>query len=235
MIISQIENVSIQLEDSILTELTKATRPQPFMTRPLANALSQTVSTTPSADNMENDWSHVEQRRLRRAIGTMIAKGWCNHQVQYLAQKLALDAFIFVASLDRHPLRLTDHTVCSGKSWCVAYNVDMHNYKSRHISDVCSCAMLAVPYDELVKIIRQGAVPLVTIEETPGLGGQLSLRLHRRQRGSVYTAISHVWADGLGNPFENAVPRCQLRRLKSKLDQLEISSSVSHNQCRQNS
>ncbi|CAL1698432.1 unnamed protein product [Somion occarium] len=28
-----------------------------------------------------------------------------------------------------------------------------------------------------------------------------------------YVAISHVWVDGLGNPFENALPRCQLQRL----------------------
>ena len=161
---SQTENVGIQSGDSILTELTKARRPQPFITRPRAIASSQTNNTRPFPDNIENDWSHVE---LRRAVETMIAEGWCNHQVHYLAQKLALDAFIFVASLDRHPLRLTDYNVCSGKFWCMAYNVDMHNYKSRHISDACSCAMLAVPYDELVKIIRQGAVPLVTISRDP--------------------------------------------------------------------
>ena len=226
---SQTKNVGIQPRDSINDRANEGMKTSAFHDRTAGDPSSQTTNTTPSPDNIENVWSYVE---LRRAVETMIAKGWCNHQVHYLAQKLTLDAFIFVASLDRHPRRLTDHSVCLGKSWCIAYNVDMHNYKPRHISDACSCAMLAVPYDELVKIIRQGAVPLVTIEENPGLGGQLSLRLHRRQRGSVYTAISHVWADGLGNAFENAVPRCQLRGLKSRLDQLEISSRVSRNKCR---
>ena len=30
-------------------------------------------------------------------------------------------------------------------------------------------------------------------------------------------ALSHVWADGLGNPYANALPQCQLLRLLSLL------------------
>ncbi|KAF7675969.1 hypothetical protein GT037_005474 [Alternaria burnsii] len=34
-------------------------------------------------------------------------------------------------------------------------------------------------------------------------------------RYSEYVAISHVWADGLGNAFENGLPMCQLRMLQT--------------------
>ncbi|XDG01327.1 hypothetical protein ABKA04_000942 [Annulohypoxylon sp. FPYF3050] len=34
----------------------------------------------------------------------------------------------------------------------------------------------------------------------------------KNEKGS-YVAISHVWSDGLGNLHQNALPRCQLRRL----------------------
>ncbi|KAF8346761.1 hypothetical protein F5887DRAFT_1073429 [Amanita rubescens] len=36
-----------------------------------------------------------------------------------------------------------------------------------------------------------------------------------------YIAFSHVWADGLGNPHTNALPRCQLRRLRDHATELD--------------
>lgn len=38
--------------------------------------------------------------------------------------------------------------------------------------------------------------------------------------GLEYIAISHVWADGLGNTDRNALPRCQLLRMRQLLDEL---------------
>lgn len=35
-----------------------------------------------------------------------------------------------------------------------------------------------------------------------------------------YVAISHIWADGLGNPKENAMPRCQLMLLQAGVNAL---------------
>jgi hypothetical protein len=33
-------------------------------------------------------------------------------------------------------------------------------------------------------------------------------------QGKTFVAISHVWADGMGNVNENALPRCQLTRIQ---------------------
>ena len=38
---------------------------------------------------------------------------------------------------------------------------------------------------------------------------------------TAYVALSHVWADGLGNSEETALPRCQLSRLKAWIDTLD--------------
>ncbi|KAF2011119.1 hypothetical protein BU24DRAFT_472277 [Aaosphaeria arxii CBS 175.79] len=38
---------------------------------------------------------------------------------------------------------------------------------------------------------------------------------------SKYIAISHVWADGLGNPSENGLPLCQVKRLRANLLKLQ--------------
>jgi hypothetical protein len=44
---------------------------------------------------------------------------------------------------------------------------------------------------------------------------ELSVKLVESTGDICYVAISHVWADGLGNPFGNALPRCQLIGLQN--------------------
>lgn len=36
----------------------------------------------------------------------------------------------------------------------------------------------------------------------------------------TFVAISHVWADGLGNPSANKLPQCQLSRLQGLVDNM---------------
>jgi len=40
------------------------------------------------------------------------------------------------------------------------------------------------------------------------------------ESGLGFTAISHVWSDGLGNVHENALPKCQLEHLQRAVDDL---------------
>jgi hypothetical protein len=44
--------------------------------------------------------------------------------------------------------------------------------------------------------------------------GPLDIKVIRCTPYITYTAISHVWSDGLGNPEKNALPECQLLRLR---------------------
>jgi hypothetical protein len=53
----------------------------------------------------------------------------------------------------------------------------------------------------------------------------VQLQVHRASARDQYVAISHVWADGLGNPKSNALPECQLRRLAKYLAELPNPSS----------
>ncbi|KAH7345822.1 hypothetical protein BKA66DRAFT_554927 [Pyrenochaeta sp. MPI-SDFR-AT-0127] len=91
----------------------------------------------------------------------------------------------------------------------------MDNYETRHQSlcDRDSCENVAVPYDSLVKIIRDGFVPLVTLHRSRLNVSHISIKVSKRHKNSDYTAISHVWADGLGNPKSNSLPSCQLKCL----------------------
>jgi hypothetical protein len=80
--------------------------------------------------------------------------------------------------------------------------------------------MVSVPYESLVKITRKGHVPLISIHSSASTDGLLELRVHRRSRKDKYIAITHVWADGLGNPRENSLPTCQIKRLQQSMSAL---------------
>ncbi|KAF3931325.1 hypothetical protein ABW19_dt0206135 [Dactylella cylindrospora] len=37
-----------------------------------------------------------------------------------------------------------------------------------------------------------------------------------------YIAMSHVWLDGMGNPYINSIPKCQLSRIQKMIDELPL-------------
>ncbi|KAF2152684.1 hypothetical protein K461DRAFT_151199 [Myriangium duriaei CBS 260.36] len=164
----------------------------------------------------DHGWQGVSWNFVKGASERMLSNGWCLHQMRYLLTSLRSDAFVYISKMKRSPLRNEDHTSCVHQARCIAYDVKSDSYSPRHITEECSCAEVAVPHDQLARIIsRKGGVPLVAIEDAPN--GSLKLRLERRKRKTYYTAISHVWADGLGNPHRNAVPQCQLRSIRESL------------------
>lgn len=150
---------------------------------------------------------------------TMLEKGWCLHQIESLAQVYTLPALHIFAGIDRTAQRPEYHGPCRQQEHCIAYNAAPPElYQTKHAADCpgSSCYTIKVPYEDLVRVIRGGDVPLISIYESPGEG--ISLRVHRRQFRSDYATISHVWADGLSNPRENALSFCQVRQLRSLLD-----------------
>ncbi|KAF2115028.1 hypothetical protein BDV96DRAFT_646881 [Lophiotrema nucula] len=143
---------------------------------------------------------------------------WCPHQIEYLAQVFDHDTFDYLANLEPlGPLR--DHDACAAHSSCIAFNVDWSHYRTQHTTCACHCSMVEVPYRQLTDLIQNGHVPVITIEadeDALETGQRLKLSVHRRTNHK-YVAISHVWAHGLGNPDQNALPFCQVRQLQQYL------------------
>jgi hypothetical protein len=138
----------------------------------------------------------------------MLKQGWCPHQISYLARVFNSETFLFVSRLSRQ--RPGDHRNCLSTTSCVAYNADMDNYRTKHISDNCGCNLAVVPYEQIIDILRTGEVPLISVSPQ---GDGVDIQVTKRVPTSQYVAISHVWADGLGNPHLNALPTCQLKKL----------------------
>jgi hypothetical protein len=128
----------------------------------------------------------------------MQENGWCPHQSDYFARLYDYGIFSYFADLK--PLEEPhQHKVCERKPFCVAYNVDWREYKTRHVRADCICNTIRVPYDKLLDVLRSGDTPLVSIE-TPDdasleAGQGLHLQVHGVRSGSTernYVAISHV-------------------------------------------
>ncbi|KAF2230026.1 hypothetical protein EV356DRAFT_536765 [Viridothelium virens] len=100
----------------------------------------------------------------------------------------------------------------------------MRSYVTKHVENDCTCSMMGLPRKRLTEIIAAGGVPLVSIETDKSDGG-VRLHIKRRTLSSQYVAISHVWSDGMGNPNDNALPVCQIRRLHQYLEALPHSGN----------
>lgn len=160
-------------------------------------------------------------RKMHDGKEKMLQNGWCIHQVRHLARKFDPGTFARLAELERAPLRTTSHQQCLHSEACVAYNTDPNTYKTQHTNPGCKCALVCVPYESMLKVIRKGKVPLVSIKDSRSANERFKLQVHARRRGSKYTAISHVWIDGLGNANVNGLPSCQLERLLLSLSALQ--------------
>jgi len=149
--------------------------------------------------------------------------GWCPSQIQRI-EDLESDILGYYLSRTNFPRRPNvSHDACA-RTHCTANNTALSHgvYISAHIEDrpgvECSCVNIAVPRTKVIEIIMGGGIPLVSIKETAT--GEIQLSIKEATPSDSYIALSHVWSDGMGNPDDNALPKCQLQRLNRYLQTL---------------
>ncbi|PPJ59700.1 hypothetical protein CBER1_10541 [Cercospora berteroae] len=147
----------------------------------------------------------------------MITNGWCPHRVNYLARRYKTETLSYLSSLVY--LREQKHDRCRSAPSCVAYTVNNSIYETRHVETACTCGFIETPFEELKRVAETGGVPLVEIVEGDENSGY-RLRVRKRKLTSQYVAISHVWADGMGNPVRCALPLCQIARLYKTVEKV---------------
>ncbi|KAF9459303.1 hypothetical protein BDZ94DRAFT_1312503 [Collybia nuda] len=133
-------------------------------------------------------------------------RGWCKSELELLAS----DDLAFASLLPRPNIK--DHSGCE-RFICNAYQTDEAAYVTRHVEDGCGCNFVDVQTSALVNALSEGMIPKLVIT------GHLELEVVT-EHTYPYVAVSHVWADGLGNPFSNALPSCQLHRLRGFINKL---------------
>ena len=148
----------------------------------------------------------------------MIADGWCPTDLNLLEETSSLSAVgYYYASLLGPRKEIRDHSACSDVA-CMAFQIDENVYRTKHVSKECNCQYASVSPEELTAVIQKpNGIPLVRFMDG---------RLHVVEWSAdvPYAAISHVWADGLGNPVCNGLPICQLSRLQDRVNNLTASN-----------
>ena len=196
-----------------------------------------TIALVPESSDPDGRNRQIGAMLRQQAKDAMINNGYCHHQVDDLSVKYDLSTFRYLATLERSPARVRDHQHCWLRDSCIAFNTDPATYQTQHTTSDCECSVISVPYQSLLGVIRRGDIPLISIESDPldlseseplitveddGIPctSRIKLQVKARSRKSRYVAVSHVWADGLGNPILNGLPSCQLERLQSILQGL---------------
>lgn len=99
---------------------------------------------------------------------------------------------------------------------CSLNVIDKQSYVQRHCSmssTTCDGSFPIIsPYqDEVRAIIVSGGLPLLkaSTRRTALHSRPVELKAAEYQEGMEYTALSHIWSDGFGNPKSNSILGCQ--------------------------
>lgn len=139
---------------------------------------------------------------------------WCAQEKRRLLQTYCTSTLFVISNLKRE--RSDAHRKCTQEQ-CFYYQIDETEYETRH-SDLCpDCAFIGPDEQDLVNIIEMGKIPLVSIERD---GEELRIHVVKASEKAEFTAVSHVWGDGLGNTKETRLPTCQLKRLLTLAEDL---------------
>ncbi|KAL9576633.1 MAG: hypothetical protein Q9212_006939 [Teloschistes hypoglaucus] len=103
------------------------------------------------------------------------------------------------------------HNQCT-ECECRPSHTNTIQYDTKHVDDICRCSSYSVEVSEIVDILSNGSLPLLKITQATPLS-DIKLEVIEATPNSDYVAYSHVWSDGLGNPYANSLPKCQLKRL----------------------
>ncbi|KAH8703260.1 hypothetical protein BGW36DRAFT_333941 [Talaromyces proteolyticus] len=163
---------------------------------------------------------------------------WCLADVNTALKELSVDGHYYVASspspgvdyLDHHHnclpqrcLNLVDEdlylTCHAGPPWHKQHCKTEIEYGGHLGDDMTSKNWV----DAVCRVIDKGALPVALWKKDDR---QLwSSEYHLSQQQNIpYIAISHVWADGMGNPDDNWLPECQLDRITHYIENIRWKS-----------
>ncbi|KAJ7249201.1 hypothetical protein B0H12DRAFT_1300783 [Mycena haematopus] len=128
---------------------------------------------------------------------TLLNAGWCPLDVRRLFLDVGIDGQYYLM-LSKFPDDISLHSRCNERA-CVARNVDGSKYVIAH-THTGTCRQDVATAD-VVDIIKAKGIPVLSWV---------------KDIGGVVPGSS--WADGLGNPYENSLPVCQLERIQTRVD-----------------
>ena len=151
----------------------------------------------------------------------MVQANWCPNDFARVRDKFQSIQLLFYYSRMKKPWSNLHHGNCT-EDRCVAHSINLSQYRTRHCEGCERCEDVRIDNKHIMNILQSGALPLLLIKRRIDEPRKVSVELcSSADRGNNYVAISHVWADGMGNPEANSLPQCQLARLSDIVDSME--------------
>ena len=174
---------------------------------------------SPSRSLLPITWRETTSESFKMSV-LLERSNCCPSQVQMLLKDFGSpQALSFVASCYQEDQAQALHASCN-ESRCRAGYSDSGQMPC-HVNEFCKCKPLQTDEGSLVDCLRSGRLPLLRVDEDMDLD-EMSIEVVPSSDSTSYVALSHVWADGLGNPTETALPRCQLARVKTFINNLDF-------------
>lgn len=146
-------------------------------------------------------------------IQRMVRNGWCEKRLNIFASvRTGYPCLYYLASMT--PPQAQNHIDCSPQS-CRLSTVFL---PPLHRAAECLCPGLQPPQAEVNSILAADGIPLIRVSSSST--GDITLEVVPYQRGTRFTAISHVWTDRQFGSSQNCLPRCQVKYLYSLLIKL---------------
>lgn len=155
----------------------------------------------------------------RLVIRNMCANNWCLHTTNRISVlcTYTMQAYLYALGTSR---TTQDHSRCT-TAYCYA-NQTGTNFEAQHLGcTVSDCSNLETPIDKIVQVLQEGLIPLLEVQFRGKEYTDPYLVVRKADGNTPYVAISHVWADGLGNSKANSIPICQLNALLRSLYEIK--------------
>lgn len=166
---------------------------------------------------------HLKRGTPYLPMARMHKDSWCPSEISGSLEQFSPASLYYVSLLQR-PTTTRDHSRCTDRK-CFVFMVDESTHQTKHVHKHCSCSMLGPDVGTVAQIINNGKIPLLKIH-IDERSDTVKICVDEYDNIKEYMAISHVWADGLGNARQNTLPYCQLHRLKRTLDELRAQQST---------
>jgi hypothetical protein len=139
----------------------------------------------------------------------MLKMNWCPSDICRIMGKGGFASLWYHANM-RPPRADKDHSACP-EEFCLRCQIDKTaDYKLSHVKPGCQCGLISADLEDLRPVVDAGGIPVFSLDaENAKKDAQQTLNV-QDSKSAPYVAISHVWAEGLGNKTDNALHSCQL-------------------------
>lgn len=159
-------------------------------------------------------------------------RGWCPVYAGDLLARNNSQSVYLAAAVVPQIGTPSMHEECSVQKGCLAWNVKLDEIQQKHTKQNCCCTIVKPNMSRVHELLEQGQIPVIEVGVDPR--GKFLLEIKSSDTDVGYTAISHIWADGLACGKENGLLECQLRRIRDLVLDLEaefVTKTLTRSSC----